>query len=510
MMYFNQWLKRRNILEITITVISSIVVIFTIGYSQYIAKQIAQRENQQVKVWADATQNKAKLLKLSNEIFENLSKEERIKVELYAKASKLILKEDNNEKLSLLLDIIKLNDNIPTLSTDSNFLILDYRNIIDSNVKIGTKLDASNLAKYLKYPAIPYEVNGKKQFIFYKDSRIFEQLQFFLSASGNSFLNEIGSNTVFLPVVILDSNDQVIIYGNIKDEIFKDSILKSDFIQQIKSENPPIPIEIGNEQSLKLYYQNSTFIKQLKWFPAFLYLTIGIVLLIVFIAIRNNRKHEKNLIWVGMSKETAHQLGTPLSSLVGWLEVLKENLSNDSKNNDVLLNMEKDLNRLNLVADRFGKIGSKPKLELEQLLPILKNNVEYYQTRAPKNVKISLNHSEKDFEVFINKPLFEWVLENLIRNALDAMQGEGTIEIETASIERNYIAIDLKDNGKGIPEHLHSKIFDPGFTTKKRGWGLGLSLCKRIVEEYFEGSIFVKSSKLNEGTVFRILLKNKF
>jgi signal transduction histidine kinase len=211
-----------------------------------------------------------------------------------------------------------------------------------------------------------------------------------------------------------------------------------------------------------------------------------------------------------MSKETAHQLGTPLSSLVGWLEVLKENLSNDPKNNDVLLNMEKDLNRLNLVADRFGKIGSKPKLELEQLLPILKNNVEYYQTRAPKNVKISLNHSEKDFEIFINKPLFEWVLENLIRNALDAMQGEGTIEIETASIEPNYIAIDLKDNGKGIPEHLHSKIFDPGFTTKKRGWGLGLSLCKRIVEEYFEGSIFVKSSKLNEGTVFRILLKNKF
>jgi signal transduction histidine kinase len=196
--------------------------------------------------------------------------------------------------------------------------------------------------------------------------------------------------------------------------------------------------------------------------------------------------------------------------LVGWLEVLKENLSNDPKNNDVLLNMEKDLNRLNLVADRFGKIGSKPKLELEQLLPILKNNVEYYQTRAPKNVKISLNHSEKDFEIFINKPLFEWVLENLIRNALDAMQGEGTIEIETASIEPNYIAIDLKDNGKGIPEHLHSKIFDPGFTTKKRGWGLGLSLCKRIVEEYFEGSIFVKSSKLNEGTVFRILLKNKF
>jgi signal transduction histidine kinase len=172
--------------------------------------------------------------------------------------------------------------------------------------------------------------------------------------------------------------------------------------------------------------------------------------------------------------------------------------------------MEKDLNRLNLVADRFGKIGSKPKLELEQLLPILKNNIDYYQTRAPKNVKISLNHSEKDFEVFINKPLFEWVLENLIRNALDAMQGEGSIEIEANSIEPNYIAIDLKDNGKGIPEHLHSKIFDPGFTTKKRGWGLGLSLCKRIVEEYFEGSIFVKSSKLNEGTIFRILLKNKF
>jgi signal transduction histidine kinase len=121
-----------------------------------------------------------------------------------------------------------------------------------------------------------------------------------------------------------------------------------------------------------------------------------------------------------------------------------------------------------------------------------------------------LNHSEKDFEVFINKPLFEWVLENLIRNALDAMQGEGSIEIEATSMEPNYIAIDLKDNGKGIPEHLHSKIFDPGFTTKKRGWGLGLSLCKRIVEEYFEGSIFVKSSKLNEGTIFRILLKNKF
>jgi signal transduction histidine kinase len=210
----------------------------------------------------------------------------------------------------------------------------------------------------------------------------------------------------------------------------------------------------------------------------------------------------QNQVWVGLTKETAHQLGTPLTSMEGWLELLSEN----EANSEAVTEMRNDLNRLKLVADRFGKVGSDPELKEEDLIEHVQNMVDYMQKRSPAKVSIIYISNEEDVPVYINGPLFDWVLENLMRNALDAMEAEGKITIEVLN-EPQAVKINVTDTGKGIPKHIINKIFSPGFSTKKRGWGLGLSLARRIIEKYHHGSLYVKSSELGKGTTFRIVLR---
>jgi signal transduction histidine kinase len=228
---------------------------------------------------------------------------------------------------------------------------------------------------------------------------------------------------------------------------------------------------------------------------------IALFLVVVVISISSANRSIQNQVWVGLSKETAHQLGTPISAIEGWMELLREELPN----NDYVSEMQKDVDRLKLVADRFGKVGSEPQLQIENLVPRLAEMVAYMQKRAPHKVIISFESSEPIIEAKISGPIFDWVIENLIRNSLDAMEGAGSIVLNIQNRE-SKVFIDISDNGKGIPKHLIKKVFNPGFTTKKRGWGLGLSLSKRIIQQYHHGNLFVKNSELHTGSTFRIVL----
>jgi two-component sensor histidine kinase len=277
--------------------------------------------------------------------------------------------------------------------------------------------------------------------------------------------------------------------------------LLQEKLAEFKKNHAPIPVDYGTGKDY-VYYGESDLLTQLRYFPYVQITIIILFLVVVLIALSTAHRSLQNQVWVGLSKETAHQLGTPLSSIEAWLEILRE----EQPGSEAVLEMQKDLNRLKLVADRFSKVGSAPQLEEENLVTRLEGIVSYMQKRAPKKVIITLNHKESDIPVNISGPLFDWVMENLIRNALDAMGGEGKIDI-TVSNHQQQVWVDVQDNGKGIAAHNAKEVFKPGFTTKKRGWGLGLSLSRRIIEKYHHGSIFVKQSEIGKGTTFRIVLR---
>ncbi|HTN17051.1 MAG TPA: ATP-binding protein [Chitinophagaceae bacterium] len=317
-----------------------------------------------------------------------------------------------------------------------------------------------------------------------------------------SFATNIVTQDSTIPRIITDEK------GNIQDikAIDTTGIRNGrEFLAQKKEEykklNAPIVVnyEFGN---VWIYYGESYLLTRLRYFPYAQLAIITLFLLVVIISISTAHRSIQNQVWVGLSKETAHQLGTPISSIEGWMEIIRGELPD----NDYVVEMQKDVDRLKLVADRFSKVGSEPKLQLEDLVPRLKEMVNYMQKRAPGKVFITFEHNEPVTTANISGPLFDWVIENLIRNALDAMEGIGTIQIQLT--ERNTdVIIDVADNGKGIPKHQIKKVFLPGFTTKKRGWGLGLSLSKRIIDKYHHGTIFVKQSELKSGTTFRIILQ---
>ncbi|MGN0052237.1 MAG: sensor histidine kinase [Prevotella sp.] len=315
-----------------------------------------------------------------------------------------------------------------------------------------------------------------------------------------------GNNTI--PVVVVDSTGKVMDYRNvdISAENLKDSLslLEKEANRMYRS-GRFVKITLSNEPHADyqlVCYDESSLLKRLATYP---YVQLGIVFIFVVVAIfalLSSKKAEQNKVWVGLSKETAHQLGTPISSLIAWIEILHENYPYD----DMIPEMEKDVKRLELIADRFSKIGSLPEPQPSSLNNVISNVVDYIDRRTSSAVLMTVNMPNHDVVVRINASLFEWVIENLCKNAVDAMEGKGKIWISV--IEDGYdVAIEVADNGKGIRHKDLKSVFKPGFTTKKRGWGLGLSLAKRIVEEYHKGRIYVKESEIGIGTTFRIELK---
>jgi Flp pilus assembly pilin Flp len=321
-----------------------------------------------------------------------------------------------------------------------------------------------------------------------------------------SFQMEIIDSNKTIPVILVDNKNNIIDHRNVLQNGAEAANFSSTDSAELKKslaayKKMHTPIIIALQEPQYIYYGESYVLKKLKYFPFILFGVIAVFLSIVFIAFNSANKSMQNRVWVGMSKETAHQLGTPLMSLIGWLEYLKMN-----GQASIAAEMERDVDRLQLIAERFSKIGSTPQLEETDILLRLKNVVEYMRRRSPQKVVITLNdHCEKEIPIMLNGPLFDWVIENLIRNSLDAMQGKGTINIDIINRPAEVV-IDLTDSGKGIANSQFKKVFKPGFTTKKRGWGLGLSLAKRIVTKYHHGHIMVLKSEANVATTFRIIL----
>lgn len=317
-----------------------------------------------------------------------------------------------------------------------------------------------------------------------------------------SFILSYTDNNTSIPIIMIDEEGQLVDYKNLDTSRVRNvpAFVKRK-LNEFKKEHAPIITNFGTGRSY-IYYGESYLLRQLRYFPYIQMTVIILFLVVVIIAISAANRSIQNQVWVGLSKETAHQLGTPLSSITGWLELLKDN----EENAMAVGEMQKDLNRLQLVADRFSKVGSSPQLEEENLMDRLNGMVDYMQKRSPSKVSISLTTNEQDIPVNISGPLFDWVIENLMRNSLDAMDGVGDISIDVHNYPQ-HITIDLTDTGKGIARHQMKKVFNPGFTTKKRGWGLGLSLAKRIITSYHHGSIFVKQSEPGKGTTFRIILR---
>lgn len=304
-----------------------------------------------------------------------------------------------------------------------------------------------------------------------------------------------------IPVILTDKEGNILSHANLnlsKKHQEKSLAKKKD---ALINKNQCIEIKLSRKVSQYLYYDDSNHLKQLRYFP---YIQLGVMfifLAITILAYSISQKSEQNRIWVGLSKETAHQLGTPISSLMAWVELLK------IKNVDAetIQELEKDTLRLKTIADRFSKIGSKPQAERCNLVPVIENAAQYIRNRCSQKISINTHFGQVDCYGDINVPLFEWVVENLCKNAVDAMGSEGRIDIFLKEDDKQ-IFIDVQDTGKGISKNHFKEVFKPGFTTKKRGWGLGLSLAKRIVEEYHRGKIFVKQSELDKGTTFRIIL----
>ncbi len=308
-----------------------------------------------------------------------------------------------------------------------------------------------------------------------------------------------------IPVLLVDEHDHVLTFKNISVPSRDSAAFLKKEVQRLKEKDNKIIIHLSESNNQYLYYDDSILLKKLSYYPFVQLLVMSVFLLVAYFAVRSAKRAEQNQLWVGLSKETAHQLGTPISSLMAWTELLK------MKNVDagLLQDMSKDVNRLRIIAERFSKIGSKPEIVPIDIVPTLQNATNYIAKRTSAKVKIETFLPQEPVLVRLCVPLFEWVVENLCKNAIDAMDGVGHIAITLKQEASGLVVIDIADSGKGIPKSKFKTIFRPGYTTKARGWGLGLTLVKRIVEEYHEGKIYVKSSEVNRGTVFRIELKSE-
>lgn len=322
-----------------------------------------------------------------------------------------------------------------------------------------------------------------------------------------AFTNQIAVENDDIPIIETDEkNNPTGLYINLdSSKVETDSNYLRKMVQRFGNLHTPVRVEVTKEPLVfnKYFYGESDLQNEVRSYPIVQLVIVGFFIIITLLALRSSYRSSQNQVWAGMAKETAHQLGTPVSSLQGWIEMLKQNKENEK----IVQELEKDVDRLQLVSDRFGKIGSKPQLEQREIIGQISAMVDYMKKRATGKVNFSINAGgKKELISSISGPLFDWVIENLLKNALDSMDGKGNIDVSIQD-QQNLVYIDISDTGKGIARQHHRKIFKPGFSTKKRGWGLGLSLSKRIIEQYHDGEIFVKNSEPGKGTTFRIVLK---
>ena len=428
--------------------------------------------------------------------------DERKKVELWAEATRQLSLDLTD--YGFVLKVVSDNTTVPVILADDKGTPITSRNF--DKEKENDKAYLKAQMEEMRVVQEPIAINiykGQKNYLYYKDSKLFSELKNVLDDLIKSFISEVAVNSASVPVIVTDSTkENVTAAGNIDTLKIKDKTYLQTTIAAMASQNQPIEVEFGDGSKSYIFYQESILLTQLKYYPYVMFGIIGLFLLVAYLLFSTARRVEQNQVWVGMAKETAHQLGTPLSSLMAWLEYLKSKGLDEETSREI----EKDVKRLETITERFSKIGSVPKLDYVDLVKVLEDSINYMKLRTSKNVVFTINAgNQEEVMAQLNIPLFEWVIENLIRNAVDAMNGNGAITITLAD-QTQFVYIDVSDTGKGIPKSKYKTVFEPGFTTKQRGWGLGLSLTKRIIENYHSGKIFVKSSEIDKGTTFRIVL----
>jgi len=507
--------------KVVLFIVAMVIVGLSFWYTSTLVKQIANEERTKARLWAEAIQNKASLVKYTNELFQEINIEERKKVERWAEATRILANANNISDYTFILKVVSDNTTVPVILTDEDGTIISHRNL-DAEKAKDTKYLQQQI-KLMEATHVPIEVSifgAKKNFLYYKDSRIFSELRRVLDDLVQSFISEIVVNSASVPVIFTDQNKKrVIEFGNVDSIIMQSTEKVQQLIAEMESQNKPIEIHLSDETANYIFYKDSLLLTQLKYYPVVQFGFIGLFILISYWLFSMARKAEQNQVWVGMAKETAHQLGTPLSSLMAWLELFKEKGLDPETTKEI----DKDIKRLETITDRFSKIGASPKLKSENVLEVLENSVNYMKSRSSERVKFEIrsirdgqvrlseereqiNSKEKEaITAKMNIQLFDWVIENLWKNALDAMNGSGAITIDVSD-HTKYVYIDISDTGKGISSGKFKTVFQPGYTTKQRGWGLGLSLSKRIIENYHQGKIFVKRSEMGKGTTFRIVL----
>ena len=318
-----------------------------------------------------------------------------------------------------------------------------------------------------------------------------------------SFVFEVINLNKTIPLILTDADGNILFHKNFPMKKVENKDYLENQLRLMKDNYDPIVFEYTDGKSNKIYYKDSVLLTRLKYFPYLILLTVGLFIIIGYLAFSATRKSEQNKVWAGMARETAHQIGTPLSSLMGWIALMQEK----DANKDIVSEMNKDIYRLQTITERFSKIGSQPELDFQDVVKVVEQSFYYMKDRSSEKIDFQFDVTGKENYSFINNQLFGWVIENIIRNAIDSIQSKGWIKVSVKEIDKR-ILVDVSDNGKGIKASKLKNVFEPGYTTKIRGWGLGLSLVRRIIEDYHNGQVFVLHSELNKGTTFRIILKN--
>lgn len=502
--------------KIALLIFALLLVGASLFVSNRIVSKVAQREKAKATQWAGTVKKRIELVKLTNNTFSELREKEREKMQLWIDATKEVsvaTSLDGSQNYDFPLRIIAQNKDIPVIVLDDERFVSGSRNLgfdtsdirqahpdvttpellnifDDSLVTLADNWEKEN-------PPFRIEIyEGLFMTYAYTDSKELIRLEKERDSLIQAFSSDLINNKGLVPVLLVDSKTDEVIGTNV--EKFQSGQSKTA-LQDLKSQNPPITIDFGNGEQNMLYYGNSPELKQLQYFPYIQFTVIGLFAFIGYLIFSTFRKAEQNQVWAGMAKETAHQLGTPLSSLMAWIQLLEAQGADEMATTE----MQKDIIRLEKVTDRFSKIGSGAKLDSTDISGTVQTITTYLRPRISDKVEFTVNLPEVPVSAKHNASLIEWVIENICKNAVDAMEAEGKLNVSVQG-SPEWVHIDIKDTGKGIPSNQLKTIFSPGFSTKKRGWGLGLSLVRRIVKDYHKGKVFVLESQLNVGTTFRI------
>ena len=498
-----------------------------------VADQMRESEEAKVRLWASAIGQRNQLAEATQKFFQQATLDEHRKMQLYTDILESFADPDLGTDMGFSLRYV----NYIVDSSRTPLIITTARDSVISVPQelAGLKLEGALLEEYSQNPPFNYDLWGMKMTLYYKESEYYTQLREVLEGFTQSFLTDITQNSVFVPVIIVDSSHtRILASGNV------DKMKIEDLEKRIKASgeagdhsqysiidaqfsNDPIEVVLPSGGPCYVYYETTPLLQALRWVPLLYIFIAAVIILVSYFLFRTARSAEQNRIWVGLAKETAHQLGTPISSLNGWTEYLKgiesgelgkgqgqgavDEVRSSAFSAQLIDGMEKDLRRLETITQRFSKIGSVPELKEENVQEVTVAAVSYLQSRSPRRVKFVVTFPEGEtFLAPLNAPLFQWVIENLCKNAIDAMDGDGTITI-VASQDVRKIYIDISDTGRGMSASVSRHIFESGFTTKTRGWGLGLTLARRIVNQYHRGRLFLKYSVPGQGSCFRIVLK---